>query len=344
MKFRLFLKDQLFAILIFAVTLGIIILLCLGSKVSPIIIFAIATLATSSFILTLLIAYFRKRTFYRNLLRNIASLDQAYLVLETLTRPDFYDGQILVDALYQINKSMHENVNTIRAQARDFREYIELWIHEIKAPLAMLTLSASELPPADRPKVQLELSRIENYLEQVLYYARSESAAEDFLIKSTDLRTVVKNVGVKNMNALLASGVDFIVANVDFTVLTDAKWLEFILGQIVNNSLKYRRKIKHPYIKISAAQPNSNTTILTISDNGIGIPAADLPQVFDKSFTGTNGRKIGSSTGMGLYIAKCMCENLGHKINITSQINHGTVVKITFQHNDFFKIIDKSKF
>lgn len=337
MKFSRFLKDQIYAILIFAVALAIVAALCVAAKISPTIIVAIVILIILAFIMTLLVAFFRKHAFYNNLLAHIDSLDQAYLVLETLSRPEFYDGEILVDALYQINKSMTENVNQIRNQSRDFQEYIELWVHEIKAPLAALTLLANRLKTTERQNFQLELSRLENYLEQVLYFARSESAAQDYLIKKTNLGKVVKNIGLKNMNSLLAANIDFVVENVDFNVYTDAKWLEFILGQILGNSIKYQRNIKHPYIKISAHQTDKDTVVLEVTDNGIGISAADLPQVFNKSFTGANGRKIGSSTGMGLYLAKRMCDNLGHQISLTSTINHGTTVKISFHNNDIFE-------
>ena len=339
MKFSRFLKDQIYAILIFLVTLFIIAALCFAAKISPAITLTITALIILALVLALLITFFRKRTFYNDLLTHIDSLDQAYLVLETLSHPEFYDGQILVDALYQINKSMTENVNQIRSQSQDFQEYIELWVHEIKAPLAALSLLANRLKTAERQNFQLELSRLENYLEQVLSFARSESAAQDYLIKKTNLSEIVKNVGLKNMNSLLAANIDFVVENVDFNVYTDAKWLEFILGQILGNSIKYHRDIKHPYIKISAHQTNKNTVILEVADNGIGISAADLPQVFNKSFTGANGRKIGSSTGMGLYLAKRMCDNLGHQISVVSTINHGTTVKITFHQNDVFEVI-----
>ena len=337
MKFTKFLQDNLFALIIFIISLGIIVLLFLAFKISLDLIFATLFVLLFGFILTFAISFLRKRKFYTDLKRHIAALDQAYLVLETLKRPHFYEGELLTDALYEIDKSMKENVNTILQQSKDFQEYLEMWVHEVKAPLASLTLMSSCPDQQFDRAAKAELACLENYVEQVLYYARSENAEKDYLIQPTNLTTIVKNVGLKNLPTLQNSHLDFIVENVDFTVLTDAKWLEFILGQIIQNSIKYHRAIKHPYIKISA-HSNHDRIVLDILDNGIGIPRSELKQVFDKSFTGTNGRKIVHSTGMGLFIAKKLCSELGHQITITSTENKFTKVSLVFAKNDFFKV------
>ena len=125
--------------------------------------------------------------------------------------------------------------------------------------------------------------------------------------------------------------------DVQYKVLTDSKWLEFILGQIVNNSIKYR-KDKGSYIKIEVLD-TKDKTVLMVEDNGIGIKVSDLKQVFDKSFTGENGRCISSSTGMGLFIAKKMCERLGHKIYIQSVYGEYTKVFIEFIKNKYYDVL-----
>ena len=140
------------------------------------------------------------------------------------------------------------------------------------------------------------------------------------------------------MDDLLENKIDYITENVDVKVLTDSKWLEFILGQIVNNSIKYKKK-GNSYIKIKALTTNLNTTLI-IEDNGIGIKKSDLKQVFDKSFTGENGRVVSSSTGMGLFIAKNMCDKLGHKIAIESEYNKYTKVLITFAKDTYYDVLN----
>ena len=167
---------------------------------------------------------------------------------------------------------------------------------------------------------------------------RSENAEKDYFIKETDLSKVVKNVGLKNMDDLLDHKISYLVENVNYPVMTDSKWLEFILNQVVNNSIKYRRNIKHSYIKVSAYE-KEREVVLVIEDNGMGIPSSDLPQVFEKTFTGKNGRGSSSSTGMGLNICKNMCQKLGHEITIESKEKVYTRVILRFAKNSYFDVL-----
>ena len=233
---------------------------------------------------------------------------------------------------------MNENVRTIEEYLQDFKEYIEMWIHEVKIPLATLILISNNHKEQFDKKTKLQLKRLEDYVDQVLYYVRSENAEKDYLIKETDLSKVIKNVGLKNMDDLLENKIDYIVENVNYKILTDSKWLEFILGQIINNSIKYKRNIDDSYIKIFVQEKEEKTTLI-IEDNGIGIKNSDLKQVFDKSFTGENGRNTNKSTGMGLFIAKNMCKKLGHKIDIESKYNEYTKVYITFAKNKYYDVL-----
>ena len=170
-----------------------------------------------------------------------------------------------------------------------------------------------------------------------LYYVRSENAEKDYIIKETSLNDIIKNVALKNKDDLLENNVDLIVDVDDEKILTDSKWLEFILNQIINNSIKYKRENINSYIKIKVCE-DKNYVKIFIEDNGIGIPKNDLGQVFDKCFTGENGREKSKSTGMGLYIAKKLCVKLGHKIEVESEEGIFTRVSITFGKNDFYKL------
>ena len=327
MKFTKYLKDKIYAIIIFLITFAIILLLNLAFKVPIELTITVLIILLFCFFSILIIDYAQKSRFYNLLLERVSQLDQAYLVLETLPKPNCYEGKLAYDALYEIDKSMAENVSRAKKQAKDFQEYIELWLHEIKTPLAALMLK----------NMSVELEQIENYLEQVLYFSRCENSEKDFLIKKVNLNQVVKNVSLKHMESLLAHNIKFKVENVNIDVMTDAKWLEFILSQILNNSIKYRRQIQNPEIKISVRK-SKNKTILEIWDNGIGIAKSDISQVFDKSFTGQNGRKHGTSTGMGLYIAKNICNKLGHKLSIESKEMQYTKVSLVFANNKFYEV------
>lgn len=338
MSFSRYLKDKLYAIILSLIDFGILLLIFFAYKVDNGVIVASFFTLIVLFISLFLIDYFRKKKFYDYLLSNIEVLDKSYLVLETLVKPEFYEGEILYQALYEINKSMSENVNTITEQWYNFKNYIEMWIHEVKIPLATLILISNNHKGKFDKKVQTQLKRLEDYVDQVLYYVRSENAEKDYLIKEIDLSKVIKNVGLKNMDDLLENKIDYNVDNVNIKVLTDSKWLEFILGQVINNSIKYKRDIDGSYIKIQVRDEKSKTTLI-IEDNGIGIKEADLKQVFNKTFTGENGRIKGKSTGMGLFIAKNMCEKLGHKIEIESKLNKYTKVYITFAKDKYYEVL-----
>ena len=338
MKFSRFLKDKMYVVFLSLICYVIILLIFFAFKINIEVIISISIIYIFLILTILLIDYYRKKNFYTDLIYNIEALDKGYLVLETLQKPDFYEGELLCQALYDIDKSMSENINQIEEQMQDFKNYIEMWIHEVKIPLSTLVLISENHKDQFDKKTKTQLKRLENYVDQVLYYARSENAEKDYLIKETDLSKVIKNVGLKNMDDLLENKIDYNVKNVNVKVLTDSKWLEFILEQIINNSIKYKRDIEDSFIKISSLDEKNRTTLI-IEDNGIGIKESDLKQVFDKSFTGENGRNISKSTGMGLFIAKNMCEKLGHKIDIESKENEYTKVYITFAKDKYYEVL-----
>lgn len=338
MKFLPFLLDKIYALIIGLCSLVIILLIFMAFRVDISIILSVSIVLLVSYLLLFFISYFRKTKFYSDLTSNSKMLDKAYLVLETIGEPTFYEGKIIYDVLYEINKSMLENVNEEKRQNREFKEYVLMWIHEVKIPLSSILLTISNHKGKRENQIKRDLKRLEDYVNQVLYYVRQESAEVDYLINEVDLASVIKEVGLKNMNVLLEENILYDVQNIHEKVFTDSKWLEFILGQIINNAIKYRRNIKKSYIKIYTIRKKDNIT-LVIEDNGIGIPASDLKQVFNKSFTGENGRIRGKSTGMGLYIAYSLCEKLGHKLSIESEVNKFTRVSVTFYCNDYYEAI-----
>lgn len=332
-----YLKDKLYIIISFIIIYIIILLMFLAFKIDYSLILVTSVLLILFVVLILAVEYFRKKYFYNNLISNINSLDKAYLVLETLSKPNFYDGEILYQALYEINKSMAEYVKNIEFQMTDFKEYIEMWIHEVKIPISSLVLMVHNNKKLDK-KYEEQLKKLEDYVDQVLYYARSENAEKDYLINEVSLNKVIGNIALKNKDDLLLNKIDLIVKNIDYKVLTDSKWLEFIINQIINNSIKYKRNIKSSYIKIETEEDQDKITLI-IEDNGIGIPASDINKVFEKSFTGYNGRIMTKSTGMGLFIVKNLIEKLGHKIKIESKEKEYTRVYIIFNKNHFYDVL-----
>ena len=237
--------------------------------------------------------------------------------------------------MYDINKSMIENVSSYINSTKDFKDYIEMWIHEVKIPISSLILMTHN-HKSQVPKEYIEeIKRLDNYIDQILYYVRSNYTSEDFIFKKVKLEKIISSVALKNKDDLLENKIDLIVDIKNTEVYIDTKWLEFILNQIINNSIKYKKDVPNSYIQINATEDNNQITLF-IKDNGIGIPKSDIPNVFKKSFTGTNGRDKIKSTGMGLYIAKKLCTKLGHKIEIESEEKEYTIVKIIFGKNKLY--------
>ncbi len=335
MSFLKYLKDKLFVILTFLFSYIVILLMLIAFKIDYSLIIAITIVLFLMILIIILEGYFRKRSFYNTLINNTNKLDKKYLVLETLYKPDFYEGKIAYDTLYDINKSMTENVKKHNDQLTDFKEYIEMWIHEIKVPIASLVLQIHNNKDKKSKDILKKINKIDELTEQILYYVRTESIEKDYLIKDANLNKIVGEVALKNKDYLLENKINFVCDNLNYDVLTDSKWLVFILNQIVNNSIKYKKEKGDAILKIYA-ENNKKSVKLIIEDNGIGIIESDLPRVFDKSFTGYNGRIRHKSTGMGLFIAKSLCDRLGHKIEIESKQNEYTKVIITFSKNDYY--------
>lgn len=339
MKLGKYLKDKLYSICLFLCGLIIILLFLSAYKSPKEIIIAVAVISLFFYALTLIIDFFRKELFYNELIENLRRLDKKYLILETVSAPSFYDGELLYNIIYDVNKSMLENVKNYKLSIDDFKEYIEMWIHEVKIPIASLTLMAHNHRDLIDKRMVEQIKKVDSYIEQVLFYVRSENAEKDYLIKENRLSKIVGKAALKNKDDLLENKIDFATKNLNVNVLTDSKWLEFILNQIINNSIKYKDEDKREsYIKISADE-RKEVVVLKISDNGIGIKESDLPLVFEKSFTGENGRKHSKATGMGLYIANKLCEKLGHKIEIKSEVGKYTTVSIMFYKNEFFNVV-----
>lgn len=335
MKFRKYVQDELFAIIaavLFWVILTIFLAFFQISLSFILFMTALFLFFTGSVFLW---GFLRRRNFYNQLFQRLDRLDQKYLLLETLEKPDFYDGELLCQAFHEMEKSMCENVRSYEHSMNDFKEYIEMWVHEVKIPISSLLLMCHNNQGIIAPKYARQIRRLSQYTDQVLYYVRSEHTANDYLIKKEQLGELVKKAVIQNKEDLLENKIDIHVEEIGQTVMTDGKWFEFILNQVLNNSIKYKSDKRQPVIHIFA-EDLPGMTILHMRDNGIGICEEDLPNVFKKSFTGKNGRNYAKSTGMGLYIAKKLCGSLGHGIEIKSVAGEYTEVIFTFLKNDYY--------
>ena len=283
----------------------------------------------------ILIEFYRKKTFYDTLKENMEQLEQKYLISEIIKEPSFAEGKILKSVIQDTGKSMLENVNKYKYIQQDYKDYIELWIHEVKLPIATSKLIIENNKNEVTKNIEEELDQIENYVEQALYYARSSTVEKDYYINKCILKDIVNTAILKNKSNLILNKINIELENLDLQVYTDSKWCIFILNQIIQNSIKYKKDM-NSILQINAKE-NKENVVLNIKDNGIGIKQEEVEKVFEKGFTGTNGRIDGKkSTGMGLYLCKKLCEKLGLSIEIESKKDKYTQVKITFPKNSYF--------
>ena len=328
MKLTEHIKDRVAAYIIYALTAGLALIFLSAYRVQTQAIAVIGGILLIGGICGDLWDFFRKKAYYDKLLNCLDELDRKYLLSEMVSEPDFLDGRIIHRVMQETNKSMCEKTAEYRRANEEFREYIELWVHEVKLPVASLQLMCHN---DGSTRYSEQLKRIDDYIENVLYYARSGSAEKDYVIKPVEIRRVFTDTAIKNRTELQERDISLSAEGLNVTVMTDAKWLGFILGQLMANSIKYGAG----EITVTA-EDSPEKTVLRFRDNGAGIPESALPYIFEKSFTGENGRTHSKSTGMGLYIVKKLCDRLGHTVSASSVRGEYTEIAITFGKNDMF--------
>lgn len=297
----------------------------------------IPTIILSTYLITTIIEYTNKNKYYKKIYQTLNQLEEKYLITEIINEADFEEGRILKEILEQINKSMHENVNKYKYIQEDYKEYIEIWIHEIKTPLATSKMIIENNKNETTKSINEEINKIENYIEQALYYARSNTVSKDYYIKQTNIKDIVNETIKKNKTTLIEQKISINIHDIEKDVKTDSKWITFILNQIIQNSIKYKKQ-QQPQIEIYTKQRKENIT-LYIKDNGIGIKKNELARVFEKGFTGTNGRTTNKkSTGIGLYLCKKLCNKLGIAIKLDSIENKGTEIQLIFPNSSYIQM------
>lgn len=328
MSLKDYLKDRflflLINIILFIIICAIMFLINIGTNII-LLIFCIWFLPLLSFIFA---EFIKSKSFYNELNSIMDGLDKKYLLSEIIKEPEFIEGKLIYFLLKQANKNMHEHVNKYRDMQSDYREYIETWVHEVKTPISSTRLIIENNQNEFTKSISYEVKKIEAYIEQALYYSRSNDVSKDYIIKELSLASVVRNTIRKNSSDFINKRITIDIEAVEGTVYSDAKWLEFILNQVIGNSIKYSREVQGK-VKVYSIR-NENNIVLTLEDNGIGIIDKDINRVFEKGFTGENGRRVCKSTGIGLYLCKKLSEQLGLGLTLTSQAGEGTKVSIIF--------------
>lgn len=281
-----------------------------------------AVLCAVSMTVFLAVGFFRFRSKHRALIELQKSIELSLSALPEPANIIEEDYSALIHTLYTKKALLQSETDAL---ITDMTDYYTLWAHQIKTPISAARLLLQSKENED-PELDEQLFRIEQYVEMVLTYLRSDSDTTDYVIRLEDLDDIVGGALKKYARSFIRKKTAFEFTPTQGFVVTDKKWLSFVIEQLLSNALKYTNSGK-----ISIYSKDKGTLI--IEDTGIGIAPEDLPRVFEKGYTGYNGRVQQKSTGIGLYLCKKILDRLSHSIEIESEVGKGTRVKLTFNEN-----------
>lgn len=241
--------------------------------------------------------------------------------LKTMSEVYTTDDEDYMQIISLLKEERNEFENQMNLRFSDMIEYYTIWAHQIKTPISSMRLNLqNEDSPVSR-RLSADLFRIEQYVEMALVFLRLDSESTDYVIKEYELDGIIKNAVRKFAGEFIARKLTLSYEPLGARVITDEKWLSFVIEQVVSNALKYTST---GGITIELKEPKT----LCIKDTGIGIAPEDLPRIFEKGYTGYNGREDKRASGIGLYLCKRICKNLGHTISAVSTPDEGTEIRI----------------
>ena len=322
-----FLADRLKRIALQVICAGLAALFLFATGTQPGVLVILLIVFLLVFLTVNMFDFFQQRARLLELKSILNGLDHKYLFSECIPQPKGLFERRLFDLTRLAGRDMTGAVSDAQASQREYREYVERWVHEIKAPLTAARLICRELDGDIRRKLTAELSQIEAHAERALFYARAENPEQDCLFRQIELEKIAAQAIENHRSLLIQNGIRVEMENMNCAVYTDEKWAVFILGQLLQNAARYRGP--EPVITLSA-RPLGRQTQLIVHDNGIGIPAHELSRVFERGFTGSNGRIRGGSTGIGLYLCRKLAVFLELELRMDSQEGAGTTVTLTF--------------
>ena len=327
MTLREFLSDRLKRIALQVICAGLATLFLFATGTQPGVLVILLIVFLLVFLTVNMFDFFQQRARLLELKSILDGLDRKYLFTECVPQPKGLFERRLFDLTRLAGRDMTGAVSDAQASQREYREYVERWVHEIKAPLTAARLICRELDGDTRRKLTAELSQIEAHVERALFYARAENPEQDCLFRQIELEKIAVQAIENHRSLLIQNGIRVEMENMNCAVYTDEKWAVFILGQLLQNAARYRGS--EPVITLSAKLLGRQAQLI-VHDNGIGIPAHELPRVFERGFTGSNGRIRGGSTGIGLYLCRKLAVFLELELRMDSQEGAGTTVTLTF--------------
>ena len=327
MKFSDYITDRIVSFVCFVISEGLVFGLLWLVEVPMVFIIFTEIIFLLFFLFSLIWDYHRRSGYYKRLLQLLDQLDEKTLLMEIAERPGFLDAKIVSYILKQNNKYQNDKIAEMQKQSRDYRDFLDTWVHEIKTPITSARLIIENEKNPTTLKIEDELRKIDNFVELVLYYARSSDVEKDFKVENTTLKALVSTALKTYSKPIIQAGGRIHMEGMDIPVCADSKSCSFIIGQVISNAIKYRQEEFRLEFR---SQVQKNRIALLIHDNGIGISRADLSRVFDKGFTGENGRRFPKSTGIGLYLCKKLCDRMNIAISISSEKRQGTTVALYF--------------
>lgn len=353
MRFTDYLVDRLLYILFYFISIALVIIIISLDSINKNndlnignILYAIL-ISLVMLIAFLAIDYFRKREVYKSINRGLERDEFDYI----FNMPDRANREHRAfKKLLTKNHMYYEN--TLDKYRKNYKASLNLksrWIHQLKTPISVIKLllekekekNIDENTRKSYESIEEEIEKLSHGLEMELYSLRISDFEMDFKVEKINVVDVVRKAINENKNAFIVNSIyPRIESEEEIQVKSDKKWLKFIISQIISNSIKYTKvkDVEKKYIHISLSREEERT-VLSIEDNGVGIPNKDLDRVFNAFFTGENGRKYYESTGMGLYLVKEICHKLGHGVELKSMEGIGTIVRIIFY--DSRSIYDK---
>lgn len=268
--------------------------------------------------------YWKRHKERRRILQNIQ------IMIDELPEPQTLAEADMQEMLHEQRRILDANLTSWQIERRESIDYYTTWVHQIKTPISVMRMTLESEDTDEHRELSAELFRIEQYVEMVLSYQRLESDSSDYVFREYDLDGIIRQAIHKYAPQFVRRRIRLKYQPVTLKVLTDEKWLLFIIEQVLSNSVKYTQE---GFVAI-AVTPEK---VLKISDTGIGIAPEDLPRIFEKGFTGYNGRSDKKSTGLGLYLCKMAAERLSHKISAESTPGVGTTISIDL-HTDELKV------
>lgn len=284
----------------------------------------------------LLWRYCRQRKRLQYLQSLIDSLDQKYLLAEIAKSPASALEQAYFQWMKTALKAMTDEVSKAQRQNREYRDFVEQWVHEMKVPVTGIQLLCQNNKSDVTRRVMAQAELISQGVERVLFYARIGSVEKDYFIREVSLKDCMGKVLAESKQLLIQNSVSVSTEALSHLVYTDEKWLAFIIHQLLVNSVKYQGT--RPPAIVAASQDHGSYVTLSVTDNGIGIKESELGRVFDKGFVGSNGRAGKNATGIGLYLCAQLCSRLGIGIEITSKEGEFTTVLLHFPKGDYLKV------